>query len=151
MAAPKYHTRTASEFDFSAAPVFRKTAMVRKSEVRRAEAEEAVSTMINGAEETRNTARPGDYIVTGGQGERWVITAAKFGDLYEEDRSDPSRYISKNRVRALKVNENTEMKAPWGETQRVLKGGYVVQRVDKLDDIYLIEKQSFKDSYKKEK
>lgn len=136
-----------SEFDFSKAQVFRKTAALDKSNVEIATTPHEVVTVINGKEETRNQAQPGDRIITGVKGERYVIKEAKFGGLYEEDPADSSRYISKNVIRAMQLGENTELTAPWGEKQRAAKGGYVAQRVDNPSDIYLIEEGAFKATY----
>jgi len=120
---------------------------LKKSDVEVATEPQEVVTVINGKEETRNKAETGDHIITGAKGERYVIKAAKFGGLYEEDPTDTSRYISKNVIRAIQLDENTELTAPWGEKQRAAKGGYVAQRVDNPSDIYLIEEGAFKATY----
>lgn len=138
---------TAGDFDFSEAPIFRKTAMLRKADVTTADREQEVETTIDGATETRNVARPGDRIVTGTQGERYVIRADRFDQLYEEDPHDASRYISLNRVRALQVPEAVEIMAPWGELQRTPAGGYVVQALSSPQDVYLIEHKAFMQTY----
>lgn len=142
--------REGSEFDFSNAPVFRMTATVDKSHVRVAETDEEVVTVINGKEETRNTAKTGDYIITGPNGEDYVIKAAGFPGLYEEDAGNPSRYVSKHLIRALVLTEDTELTAPWGEKQRAEKGGVVASPVDNPKDIYLIGKGAFEAMYTRE-
>ena len=139
--------REASSFDFSNAPIYRKTATLDKAQVETAAARQEVVTVINGKEETRNTAEVGDKIITGVKGERYVIPKPKFGDLYEEDSGNPSRYISKNVILALPLVENTELTAPWGERQRATKGGFVAQRVGSATDVYLIEEGAFKATY----
>jgi hypothetical protein len=139
--------REASSFDFSNAPTYRKTSTLDKSQVETAATKQEVVTVINGKEETRNTAEPGDKIITGVKGERYVIGQAKFGSLYEEDPSNPARYISKNVILALPLSENTELTAPWGEKQRALKGGVVAQRVGSPSDVYLIDEGAFKATY----
>jgi len=102
--------REVSSFDFSNAPTYRKTSPLDKSQVETAAKKQDVVSIINGLEETRNTAGPGDKIITGVKGERYVIKEANFGDLYEEDPSNPSRYISKNVILALSLSENTEIR-----------------------------------------
>jgi hypothetical protein len=139
--------REGSEFDFSNAPVYRKATTLAKSQVEVAKSSQEVVTVINGKEETRNTASAGDHIVTGVKGEKYIIKAGMFPGLYEEDPADPSRYISKNVIRALVLSEDTELTAPWGERQRAEKGGVVAQRVDDPKDIYLIEKGAFESTY----
>ena len=139
--------RESTSFDFSNAPVYRKSATLDKSQVETATAKQDVVTTINGKEETRNTAEAGDKIITGVKGERYVIKQAKFGGLYEEDPSNSSRYISTNVIRAIPLEEPTELTAPWGEKQRAKKGSFVAQRVDEPADVYLIEKSAFEMTY----
>jgi hypothetical protein len=150
MSEQVFKYREASEFDFSNAPVFRKTATLQKSKVRIAEADQVVVTVINDKEETRCLAKAGDYVVTGPKGEEYVIKAAKFSGLYVEDAADATRYISRNVVRALVLTEDTELTAPWGERQRAAKGGVAAQRVDNKKDIYLIDKAVFESTYTRE-
>lgn len=142
---PRFKFKKASAFDFSKAPVYRKTAVLKKSQVKIAAKKQDVVTMINGQEETRNLARAGDVIVTGVKGERYVMKPAHFRALYEEEK--PGRWRAKTKVRALTLVENTELLAPWGERQRTRKGGVVVQRVGKPRDVYLIEAKAFAETY----
>jgi len=146
MAKAKFKLRRRGDFDFSKADIYRKTATLRKSQVKVAKKRQDVVTTLKGIEETRNVARIGDRIVTGLAGERYVIKARDFDKLYEL-AGRPALYRSKSRVRALKLLENTEIVAPWGEKQRALKGGVVVQRVGRPADVYLIEKRAFAKSY----
>jgi len=139
--------RTREEFDFSRAKVFRKRAPLAKANVEVAARRQSVVTTVDGLEETRSVAEPGDRIVTGARGERYVIKAQKFDALYEEDAADPSRYRSKTLVRALPLKEDTELRAPWDEWQRAKKGGFVVQRIGAPDDVYLIAESVFKATY----
>ena len=143
----RYRLKHRSDFDFSRAPVYQKTAVLKKSQVKIAAKREEVVTRLNGAEETRNIARPGDYIITGPHGERYVIGAAKFKSLYQLEEGRPARYRAKGRVRALRLEEDTELVAPWGEKQRAAKGGVVVQRVGKPAEIYLIDGRVFDETY----
>lgn len=138
---------TAEEFDFSAAPVYRKTATLDKSNVEVSKGTQDVVTTINGKEETRNVANDGDHIITGVKGERYVIKAAKFPNLYEQDPENPDRYRSKNVVRAIELTEPVEIKAPWGEMQRADAGGRICQAVANASDVYLIEKDAFEKTY----
>jgi len=146
-AKPKFKRKRASDFDFKGAEIYRKTAELKKSQVKIATKRQQVVTKINGIEETQNVARLGDHIITGGSGERYVMRPAEFKRLYELDGGRPARYRSKSRVRALRLTENVEIVAPWGEKQRALKGGVVVQRVGRPQDVYLIEKRAFRETY----
>ncbi len=145
----KFQPADARDFDFSKAAIYRKTATLKTAQVETARKRQRIVTRINGTKETSNTAKPGDKIVTGPFGERYIIGASKFRQLYARDRAH-DRYVSKARVQALKLKQNIEMVAPWGEKQRALKGGYVVRRVGKARDVYLIEEAAFKKTYKRE-
>ncbi len=144
-----YKYRNPSDFDFTSAPTFRKTTALNKSQVQIADKTQEIITIINGKEETRNTANPGDYIVTGSQGEQYVIKAAKFPLLYQEDPTDSTRYLSKETIKALVLTEPTEITAPWGEKQRAEAGGVVAQRLGDPHNIYLIDKSAFEATYTK--
>ena len=139
--------RAAADFDFSAAPLFRKTAALKRSSVEWAAEAQEVVTVIGGVEETRNRAKPGDAIVTGDQGERYVVDRARFAEVYRPDPNDDSRYVSTKLVRAIALAEPTELVAPWGELQRVEAGGFVVCPLDRPDEVYLIERETFAASY----
>jgi hypothetical protein len=147
----KFIFRKAAAFDFSKAPVYRKTAVLKKSQVKIAKARQEVVTLIRGVEETRNVARAGDRIITGDHGERYVVRKRKFASLYEPHPSGRGAYRSKARVRGLTLAENTEIIAPWGERQRAVKGGMIVRRIGRPRDIYLIEARAFARTYAPEK
>lgn len=147
MTAGNFAYKEVNSFNFSNALVYRKIATLSKINVEIASKQQEVVTIIDGMEETRNIADIGDYIITGPKGERYVLKAEKFGGLYEEDPADASRYISRNVIRALRLDEDVELTAPWGEKQRALRGSYVAQRVSSPSDIYLIEEGAFKATY----
>jgi len=145
-----YRFASAAEFDFSRAETFRKRAPLPREKVEVSRSTQEVVTHVGAREETRNTARPGDVIVTGINGERYVIAAARFPDLYEPDPHNPKVFRSKSVVRAIKLAEPLEIMAPWGERQRVDAGGRICQVVGKPSDVYLIEQDSFERTYARE-
>lgn len=142
--------REALSFDFSNAPIYRKTATLDKSKVEVATKTQEVTTIIDGKVETTNTANAGDRIITGPKNERYVIRQEKFGGLYEEDPGNPSRYISKQIIRVVPLTEDTEITPPWGGTQRAAKGSVAAQSVSNPKDIYLIDEGAFKATYAQE-
>jgi len=93
---------------------------------------------------TRNMAKPGDYIVTGALGERYVIPGNRFDRLYEADPAKPGEFRSKGTVLAVLLTEPVTFKAPWGEQQRIDAGGVLVKNGD---DIYGIAEQAFAETY----
>jgi hypothetical protein len=104
-----------------------------------------VTTVLDG-KETTNTANPGDVIMCGPQGEKYVVRLEKMGQLYERS-TDPTIMKVKNELR--KVAEYTgndgEFKASWGDMMKLKRGDYVV-REDK-DKYYRIERSVFDKTY----
>jgi hypothetical protein len=103
-----------------------------------------VVTVIAGKPETKNLAKPGDYIVTGPAGERYVIAGNRFDRLYEADPARPGEFRSKGTVLAVLLTEPVTFKAPWGEQQRIDAGGVLVKNGD---DIYGIAESVFAETY----
>jgi hypothetical protein len=118
-------------FDYSDAPVYRKTATVLTANVEDVAKPQDVQTIINGKIETVNRAEVDDKIITGPVGERYVITKDQFEKLYEVDSTDATRYRSKNVVSVICLEEDTELVAPWGALQHATKGDFVVQMMNR--------------------
>lgn len=130
--------------DFTKAAVFRKTTRLAQDKIEVAKAEHEVITVIAGKPETKNVAKPGDYIVTGTLGERYVIAGNRFDRLYEPDPGRPGEFRSKGTVFAVLLTEPVTLKAPWGEQQRIDTGGVLVKNGD---DIYGIAEAAFAETY----
>ncbi len=129
---------------FAGAAVFRKTARLAQDKIEVAKAEQEVVTVLAGKPETKNVAKPGDYIVTGSLGERYVIAGNRFDRLYEPDPGRPGEFRSKGTVQAVLLTEPVTFKAPWGEQQRIDAGGVLVKNGD---DIYGIAEAAFAETY----
>lgn len=105
--------------------------------------------------ETINTANPGDAIITGKKGERYVVSAEDFGKLYEpladEDGvTSDGRYLPRNVVKCMENPTGQEIiiDAPWGGEQT---GGADCMIVESQvnGDRYLIEIGAFEMTYEK--
>ena len=105
--------------------------------------------------ETVNTANPGDAIVTGKKGERYVVSAEDFNKLYEPLTDEngvitDGRYLPRNVVKCMKNPTGQEIiiDAPWGGEQT---GGADCMIVESQinGDRYLIERGAFEMTYKK--
>jgi hypothetical protein len=110
---------------------------------------------VTGRVETVNTANPGDAIVTGKKGERYVVSAEDFGKLYEPLTDEngvitDGRYLPKNVVKCMKNPTGQEIiiDAPWGGDQT---GGADCMIVESQinGDRYLIEIGAFEMTYEK--
>lgn len=130
--------------DFSESPTFRKTAKLNDSDIEICTGEQEIVTIIDGLEETRNTAKEGDRIVTGPKGERYVIAGDKFEKLYEANPDNVEEFRAKGTIHATHVTENISFTAPWGEEMYIKAGGVLVQNGD---DIYGIEEDAFAQTY----
>lgn len=129
---------------------------------RRSAATEEVWTRWRGSE-TRNTAAPGDYVVTAlddalaplrsdrGEVNIWVIRAAKFPELYapDPDGRSPSGgaegalYRPRGVVDAFEIPEGFTIAAPWGETQSI-ETGYLLKSGD---EVYGNHAETFRATY----
>ncbi len=96
---------------------YRKMAQVR---ARRARQETAVNTVLaGGAQETKNIAEPGDYIVTGAGGERWVVKPGTFEARYVLKPGRKTVYAARGQAVAVKnpFGRPISIMAPWREKQ----------------------------------
>lgn len=121
-------------------------------EARLAKMGEKIDTIVNGKKETTNTAKNGDYVVKNPSGEQYIISGDKFNSRYQlQNRSIGwSLYNATGSCWAFKYEgPKFTFEAPWGEDMLVETGDYIaVAGIDNLDDIYRIEKNSFKQTYK---
>lgn len=114
--------------------------------------EQEVVTSINGEVETKNTAKVGDAIVTGPQGEKYVLSVDKLKSRY----TFVSR--SKNGVEKWKANgtcyatpyhgKTFTFKAPWGEDMLCKSGDFICSTSTDGSDVYRIEKTVFLSTYR---
>lgn len=70
-----------ADFDFSNAAMYQKIIGLDKNKVKIADHEQYVETLIGDHHETSNIAVPGDYIITGNHGGRYIIAKETFGKL----------------------------------------------------------------------
>lgn len=151
-APPTFHVATASDFDFrGCVRTFRKMAKLPKANVVFATEPTVVVTEFDvGTPQQRreswSRAEVGDPIITGSKGEQYTFSRAKFDRLYEDDPADPTVYRSKQEIRVVRLQQNTQLQTSWG-TQRVLAGGFACQSVADPTDVYLQDEGAFIASY----
>lgn len=114
--------------------------------------EEIVTIMANGLEETKNVVtadengNPG-WVVTNSTGEQYIVSASVFKKKYERIAGTENRYKPIwNPITAAQIDENICFVAPWGETQNLIAGGYLVFNKD-FDDVYGIQQEEFVETY----
>jgi ADP-ribose pyrophosphatase YjhB (NUDIX family) len=142
---------SAADFDFSRAPMFRKTATLPVENFRIAEQKVHVTTRQpkkGGGEffETTSTAEPGDWIVTRAGDDQYTVRADLFSQLWEIDPNNPNRYRSKNFGKAIRVDQDVTIDAPWGEKQQIKAGGVLFQS-GVTGAVYGNQKETFEADY----
>lgn len=103
--------------------------------------------------ETTRTAHPGDAVVTGAVGERYVISRAHFGQLYQLLRDAtgapvPGKYLPRNIVKRIKnpTGRDILLRASWGDDQHGDGHCWLVEsQVTGMH--YLIDAEAFLHSY----
>lgn len=97
--------------------LYQKNAQVQ---ARQATRKTAVRTVLaDGTTETKNIAEPGDIIVTGAGGERWVVKPETFQARYVLKPGSKGTYIACGHIVAVKnpFGRPISIMAPWGEMQ----------------------------------
>ena len=98
------------------APVYKKQGHVK---ARQATPGEAITTTLkDGTQETTNTAKEGDWIITNPSGEKYIISKAKFFSRYEATDTE-GVYAAKGYCRAVRnpFGVPIEIMASWGSPQ----------------------------------
>jgi len=112
-----------------------------------AEKEEKVVTEIDGEKETENTAKKGDYILTGSKKEIYVLSPKKFESRYTivdgKAKTKPVEILTKE-FEGKKI----KFKAPWEEDMIIKNGDFIAKNEG---EYYRIEKEAFKNTYNEEK
>ncbi len=144
---------TAGDFDFTGAPLFRKTATIPVANVMFAKGGEKVVTFQSGASgqfvESTNVAQPGDAVVTRSPGNSYI--PKKFSNNFEINPANPAEYRSKNFGRAIFQDEDFIIAAPWGEDQTIMAGGVVFQSLaGEEPEVYGNQAASFEADYARE-
>jgi hypothetical protein len=144
---------TADDFDFTDAPLFRKTATIPVANIVFAKGGEKVVTLQSGSSgeftETTNLAQRGDAILTRSPGDSYI--PKKFSNNFEINPRNPAEFRSKNFGRALFQDEGFIIAAPWGEDQTIKAGGVVFQSLAGASpEVYGNQAASFEADYARE-
>ena len=111
--------------------------------------EEVVTVLNNGAEETKNIATAGDWIVTNPGGERYIVPQSKFAKKYVSAADELGEGWYKpagGPQRFVQIYEDMDILASWGEVQHLKKGAYL--NITNLSDIYGVAEAEFNDTYR---
>ncbi|MEX1018394.1 MAG: hypothetical protein WDZ49_01975 [Litorilinea sp.] len=131
-----------ADFDFTDAPYYKKCAIVS---ARAAMAGETIETVVDGLTETVNVANDGDYVVSNPGGEEYIVEKDRFESRYTLIEATENQFLPTGApVQIIELDQNVEFEAPWGETQYILAGGFLIFNVD---EVYGIQRQEFLDTY----
>lgn len=131
-----------ADYDFTGMPYYKKCAIVG---ARQAVAGEEIETIVDGLLETVNVANDGDYVVRNPGGEEYIVEQARFESRYTLIEGETDQFLSTGEpVQAIELDQNVEFVAPWGATQYILAGGFLIFNVD---EVYGIQRQEFIDTY----
>lgn len=135
--------------DFNAAAAYRKKATILKANVRIATDVEKIDTIVEGKLERSGSTEAGDYVITGGKGEEYIIKAAKFPTLYEENPANPAEYRSKNFGLAIVASDELSITRTDGTTVNA-KAGDVLFQSKVTNTVNVIDKEIFAKDYRQE-
>lgn len=126
-----------------------------------------LQTVIAGEVETTNQYEPGDYVVQGTLGERYVMKPDNFHSRYwsAEPRpcADPAlaeegfqTYRPKGKIWALQLSEEEVARsfpqgkfiAPWGSEMLIAPNDYLATPYPVANEIYRIEEHAFDTTYR---
>lgn len=139
------------------APLLKKFEKVTTVEAKTLKAGEEIVTVIDGEEETKNTAKEGDVLIKGIGGEKYVISLHTFKERYLTTDSKKvtkvpptfTKFTSTGFAYAFQwKNPTMKFIAPWNEEMICNEGDFLA--TTSLDDIevYRIESNIFKKTYK---
>jgi hypothetical protein len=106
-----------------------------------------VTTLLEG-EETSNVAQPGDFIMCGPVGEKYVVRMERIHELYERTPGDPTTMLVRPgtpRKVACYDGKEGNFEPSWGGSMVLKHGDYVVREAK--NKYYRIDKGVFKSTY----
>ena len=114
-------------------------------QVQEAAGGENLTTVVNGHVETTNTANAGDFIVTGSQGEQYIIRAAKLHDRYTLSEDKTQATTKPIEIEFYYADTDMQFEASWGEDMFMKAGDAIVMEDGKIG--YGINIDAFKSTY----
>lgn len=109
-----------------------------------------IETILPDGKETKNKAEPGDIIISGISGEKYVVKAKKFASLYNGKIGEKVKVAPNPReVAKFTGKDEITFKAPWGENMVAKPGDYIVKDVQSDGSVgyYRIAKSEFEKTY----
>lgn len=108
-----------------------------------------VVTSIGTEKETQNVANAGDYILTGTQGEEYVISEETFNKRYELVSPTVAKASGKfyGTVYSGEFGDSFEFVAKWGENMLCKIGDMLGSPTADVSECYRIERKSFTETY----
>lgn len=133
------------------APIYQKFGEVQAHQA--VVGETVTTTLADGRQETTNTAKEGDWIVTNPNGEQYLIAAERFLSRYENTPQD-GVYSAKGFCKAIlnPYGKPIEIMASWGSPQtgdeRCMIADVCDENGHMSEEPYLIEESAFRNTYR---
>ena len=110
--------------------------------------EEIVTKLADGLTETRNVAKPGDWIVKNPGGERYIVPGDKFAKKYEAaaDLGEGWFKPTGKPQQFRQIKQDMVITASWGEKQVLRKGSFI--NVTDMNDLYGVAEKEFNDTFR---
>jgi len=113
---------------------------------------EEIVTVLNGVAETKNTAKEGDVLLQGVQGEQYIMSESKFSSRYNVDKKLSNEFQEYKATGSCFAYEYKgvpmEFMAAWNELMIVEPGDYLAAPDSSYNEVYRIEKEAFSKTYK---
>ena len=112
--------------------------------------------LADGREETKNVATPGDFVVTGPSGERYVVKPEVFAARYGRKRGTGDVYLARGEIIAVPnpLGRAIRFLASWGEAQTGAADCMIADMFDaatrkRAGQPYIIGRAEFKKTYRR--
>ena len=106
---------------------------------------EFMQTSLNGFTTSVNYAKDTDWKVTTSLGDQYFLPYDKLCNMYTYDAYKKVFVSKPTKVLAAELTVPVKFKAPWGHPQYLIKGDYIVKRLD--EEPYGVKRDNFQDSY----
>ena len=112
--------------------------------------------LADGREETKNVATPGDFVVTGPGGERYVVKPEVFAARYGRRRGTGDVYLARGEIIAVPnpLGRAIRFRAPWGEAQTGAADCMIADMFDpatrkRAGSPYIVGRAEFEKTYRR--
>lgn len=137
-------TEILRRFNDASVDVYRKSNTVKAVPAQKGE---LLQTELDNFITSYNVAKEGDWKITTPLGDQYFLSSHKMDKYYKYDTKAKMFRSRDVVVKAIMIDRETQIMAPWGYPQYLKPGDYIVNRDS--DDIYGVMAKSFTNSFEK--